>query len=208
MEPRPIFLKVVFRNILMILSVDFFVQASLNITGEGFFRIRIRILFLSGRIIGCSLLEFGQHSDMRFSDPQLVLCKHGLNLNFLGAGQFGHFEQVGLPAHDNIFKAEEVEGAPFSDGFEDEGGQIPRLEDVQDIMALIPRLFGLLVGRGVLGDLFAKSSHDELALRYLFDEWRLDIDHNVPPENFNNFNYPKLDINKLKLNYSIYLETC
>lgn len=44
-------------------------------------------------------------------------------------------------------------------------------------MALVSGFFGFLMRRRVLGDLLTKSSHDELALGYFFDEWRLDIDH-------------------------------
>lgn len=73
-------------------------------------------------------------------------------------------------------------------------------------MRLVSGLFGFLVSGSVFGDLFAQSSHDELALWNLFDERRLDIDHIVLCKKFNNFNYPKLDINKPNLNYSIYLK--
>lgn len=75
-------------------------------------------------------------------------------------------------------------------------------------MALVPGLFGLLVGRRVFGDLFSESPHDKLTFWDFLDEGTLDIDHIVLPENFNNFNNPKLDINKLKLNYSIYFRAC
>ena len=57
-------------------------------------------------------------------------------------------------------------------------------------MALISGLLGLLMSRGVFRDLFTQSSHDKLAFWDLLNERRLDIQHIVLCENFNNFNCP------------------
>lgn len=46
-------------------------------------------------------------------------------------------------------------------------------------MALVPRFLGLLVSARVLADLLAQSPHDELALRDVLDEGRLDIEHKL-----------------------------
>lgn len=60
-------------------------------------------------------------------------------------------------------------------------------------MALVPGLFGLLVGSRVLGDLLSQSAHDLPAFGYLLDERGLDI-HAC----FNNFNKSELPVNKLE----------
>lgn len=181
MEPRPIFLQVLRSHFPSPTSVYVLLEASsLKIIRKIFIVIWTRLLiFLGWRTIGRSPLQLGHHLGHWLPDSCLVLYEDGLNFLLLVCCQSGHLLQIGLPIHDNILQAHQIESASLPDGFHNKTRQISWLQNIQDVMALVPRFLGFLVSARVLADLLAQSPHDELALRDVLDEGRLDIEHKL-----------------------------
>ena len=99
------------------------------------------------------------------------------DFEFLAVGHGSDGLQRGAGRHLDVLEVAEVDDPLLLEGIGHEGGQVPGLEDSQDVMGRFLGLFGLPIDGGVFIDLLAESAQHLSALRDVAVEGRLDMIH-------------------------------